>query len=281
MIALGTSVYAFGLVSVNIKNHLAEGGITGITLILRALFHIDPSLSTLFLNIPLIILGLRFLGKRALLLTLFGTVSLSFFLWFWQHAVTLPGIDLHNDLFISAVLAGIFGGFGSGLVYRFGGTTGGSDIIGRILEVKSGIQMGRTLLVFDILVMTASLTYLDIEHMMYTLLASFVFSKIVNTTEEGAYAAKGLLIVSTKSEELGQLFMNELERGVTYLSGEGGYHHEDRQVLYVVLSPNEINEAKHLIKLTDPRAFVSIIDVHETIGEGFSYLKKRKKPFSF
>src|SRR5699024_6451773 len=127
MISFGALFYGFGLVAVNIKNNLAEGGITGITLLFRAWWGIDPAYTTILLNIPLIILGYRFLGRRGLLFTIYGTLALSVSLWIWQRVAWTQTIDLHHDLFIAGVMAGIFGGFGSGMIYRFGGTTGGSD----------------------------------------------------------------------------------------------------------------------------------------------------------
>ncbi len=133
-IIIGTSIYAFGLVYLNIANHLAEGGVSGITLILRALFGIDPAYTTLLINIPLILIGGKILGKRSLAYTILGTVSLSVALWVWQRVPI--EINLEHDLLIVALLAGLIAGVGSGLVYRMGGTTGGSDIIARILEKK-------------------------------------------------------------------------------------------------------------------------------------------------
>lgn len=132
MIGIGCAMFAFGLVFFNIANHLADGGISGITLIFRALFHIDPAYSTILINVPLIIIGWRFLGRQSLIYTIYGTGMLSLCLWVWQR-VPLT-IALHGDLLLSALGAGIIGGFGSGLLYRYGGTTGGTDIIARIFE---------------------------------------------------------------------------------------------------------------------------------------------------
>lgn len=112
MITIGCATYAFALVMFNIANQLADGGISGVTLILRALFHIDPAYSTIIINIPLIWIGYRFLGRRAIIYTLYGTVMLSAFLWIWQRVPM--AIDLHHDLFLSAMAAGITGGAGSG-----------------------------------------------------------------------------------------------------------------------------------------------------------------------
>ena len=167
-ITIGCSLYAFGLVTVNIANNLAEGGATGITLIIRYWLHIDPAYSIILLNIPLIWIGYRYLGKKALIYTIYGTTMLSIWTWLWQR---IPiDINIHHDLFLAGVLAGLIGGTGSGLVYRFGGTTGGTDIVARIFEKKRGIVMGKTLLALDVIVLTCSLSYLDLRQMMYTLL---------------------------------------------------------------------------------------------------------------
>lgn len=277
MIMVGTSIYAFGLVYLNIANHLAEGGVSGITLILRALFGIDPAYSTLLINIPLILIGGKILGKRSLAYTVLGTVSLSAFLWIWQR-VPLQ-INLQHDLLIVSLLAGLIAGTGSGLVYRMGGTTGGSDIIARILEKNYGISMGRSLLVLDVIVLLASLTYIDLKRMMYTLIVSYVFSRVIDSILNGGYSAKGILVVSNKNEEIAPLLMTGLERGVTFLSGEGGFSGHSKKIIYMVVSSSELNEVKRIVHEIDEKAFLSIINVHEVEGEGFTYLKPQTKLF--
>ncbi|EOH89637.1 membrane protein [Enterococcus villorum] len=275
LIIVGTSIYAFGLVYLNIANHLAEGGVSGITLILRALFGIDPAYSTLLINIPLILLGGKILGKRSFAYTVLGTISLSAFLWIWQR-IPLQ-INLQHDLLIVSLLAGLIAGIGSGLVYRMGGTTGGSDIIARILEKNYGISMGRSLLALDVVVLLASLSYIDLKRMMYTLIVSYVFSRVIDSILDGGYSAKGVLVVSNKSEEIAPLLMAELERGVTFLSGEGGFSGYSKKIIYMVVSSSELNEVKRIVHELDEKAFISIINVHEVEGEGFTYLKPQTK----
>lgn len=124
-------------------------------------------------------------------------------------------IAVDNDLLIAALLAGFAGGLGSGLIYRVGGTAGGTDIMARILEKKSFLTMGKSLLFFDVIVLTLSLVYIDILHMMYTLIAAFVFSRVVDFVQEGTYSAKGLLIVSDRHLAIANQLMAQMERGVT------------------------------------------------------------------
>lgn len=269
MIALGTAIYAFGFVNFNMVNHLAEGGVSGITLIFHALFKINPAYTQILLNIPLFILGVKIFGKRGMIYTIHGTVCLSIFIWLFQRMSM--SIDLAHDTLIAALLAGIFAGIGGGIVFRFGGTTGGGDIIGRYFEQKKGFALGQTLFVFDILVLTLSLSYIDIQHMMYTVIASFVFSQVVAVVQNGGYTVRGMLIISSKYAEISKKITDEIGRGATYLKAEGVYSGQDTKVIYVVLSPIQVQAVKGILAEIDPDAFVSIINVHEVIGSGFTY----------
>ena len=269
MIALGTAIYAFGFVNFNMVNHLAEGGVSGITLIFHALFQINPAYTQILLNIPLFILGVKIFGKRGMIYTIHGTVCLSIFIWLFQRMSF--SIDLAHDTLIAALLAGIFAGIGGGIVFRYGGTTGGGDIIGRYFEQKKGFALGQTLFVFDILVLTLSLSYIDIQHMMYTVIASFVFSQVVAVVQNGGYTVRGMLIISSKYAEISKKITDEIGRGATYLKAEGVYSGQDTKVIYVVLSPIQVQAVKGILAEIDPDAFVSIINVHEVIGSGFTY----------
>lgn len=272
LIAVGVATYTFGFVNFNMANHLAEGGIAGITLILHSLYGIDPALSSLILNFPLFILGAKIFGKKSLALTIYGTVLMSVFIWIWQQfPVTL---SLENDMILVAGVAGLFSGVGSGLVFRYGATTGGTDIIGRIVEKKFGFKLGQTLLAIDALVLIASLTYIDLRHMLYTLVASFVFSQVLAVVQNGGYTVRGMLIVTSKSAEAATAILQEINRGVTYLHGEGAYSGRQQKVLYVALNPSEVRDVKEIMVQIDPDAFISIIDVDEVVSSDFKIRRK-------
>ncbi|MGE9992268.1 YitT family protein [Streptococcus alactolyticus] len=273
LIAVGVAIYTFGFVKFNMANALAEGGVAGVTLIVHALYGINPAYSSLILNIPLFIFGARILGKRSLALTIYGTVLLSFFIWFWQR-VSIH-VTLENDMMLVAVVAGLFSGAGSGLVFRYGATTGGTDIIGRIAEEKLGLKLGQTLLFIDAVVLTASLVYIDLQHMLYTLVASFVYSQVLTIVQNGGYTVRGMLIITQKSEEAASAILNEINRGVTFLNGQGAYSGEDKNVLYVVLNPTEVREVKAIMAELDPDAFISIIDVDEVVSSDFNIRRKK------
>ncbi|MGT2832963.1 YitT family protein [Streptococcus halotolerans] len=272
-IALGTALYAFGFVNFNMANHLAEGGVSGITLILHALFGIDPALSSLLINLPLFVLGARVFGKKSLLLTIYGTVTLSIFIWLWQRIPMELG--LQDDMMLVAIVAGIFSGTGSGIVFRYGATTGGTDIVGRVLEEKVGMNLGQTLLMIDVLVLASSLVYIDLKHMLYTLIASFVFSQVLTVVQNGGYMVRGMLIITKESDKAAAAILQEISRGVTYLQGKGAYTGHEFDVLYVVLNPSEVREVKDILAVLDPNAFISVLNVDEVISSDFKIRRKK------
>lgn len=276
-IILGSAIFSFGLVHFNMQNNLAEGGVAGITLILYFVFNINPSISYLALNIPIFFLAWKLLGKRTFTYTIIGTLSVSFFLFLFQKYEI--DITLNNDLFLAALYAGVFIGAGLGITFRFGGTTGGSDIIARLLFKYKGISMGKALFMFDAFVILASiLTYLNHIEAMYTMIALFVAAKVIDFIQEGAYSGRGAFIISENHhEEIASTISTKMDRGVTVFKGYGSYTKNRKEVLYCVVSRNEINQLKKIINSIDPHAFVSIVDVHEVMGEGFT-LDENKKP---
>ena len=269
-IILGAAIFAFGLVHFNMQNHLAEGGFTGITLILYQLFDINPSYSNLLLNIPLFFVGWRFLGRISFLYTIIGTVGLSVWLWIFER--NQFSIPLENDLMLVSLFAGAFIGIGLGIIFRYGGTTGGVDIIARLVQKYIGWNMGRTMFLFDACVIALSLlTYLDYREGMYTLIAVLIGAKLIDFMQEGAYTARGAMIISEKNKEIADVIMKDMDRGVTVLKGYGSFSKQDREVLYCVVGKNEIVRLKNAITSVDPHAFVSVSIVHDVLGEGFTH----------
>lgn len=276
-ILIGSAIFSFGLVHFNMQNNLAEGGFTGITLLLYFLFHIDPSISNLVLNIPIFFIGWKMLGRTMFTYTIVGTVSLSVFLAIFQRfQIHMP---LQHDLALAALFAGVFIGTGLGIIFKFGGTTGGVDIIARLINKHYQVAMGRTMFIFGACVITISLTYLNYKEAMYTLVAVFVAAKVIDFMQEGAYAAKGAMIISEKDDIIQKKITEEMERGVTILKGVGSYTKQERNVLYCVVPKNELVHLKSVVTSVDPHAFVSVSDVHDVLGEGFT-LDEHKKPLN-
>jgi uncharacterized membrane-anchored protein YitT (DUF2179 family) len=277
-ILIGAAIFSFGLVHFNIQNELAEGGFTGITLILLFAFNWDPALMNLILNIPMFVIGWKLLGRLVFIYTVIGTIAVSIFI----KVFMIYQIDFHmqEDMVLVALFAGLFIGVGLGIIFRYGGTTGGVDIIARLGHKYLGWGMGKTMFLFDAFVILLSwIVYLNSRSMMYTLVAVFVGARVIDFVQEGAYAARGALIISGYHNEIATKIAAQMDRGVTVLSGYGHFTKSDRQVLYCVVGKNEIVRLKNIIASIDEHAFVSLIDVHEVLGEGFT-LDEQKRPIN-
>lgn len=275
-IMLGAAIYSFGFVHFNMQNELGEGGFSGITLILYFKLNWDPALLNILLNIPIFIIGWKILGKRSFVYTLIGTLSFSFFLKIFDKYEFQ--INLQDDLLLASLFAGVFTGIGLGITFRFGGTTGGVDIIARVVQKYIGWSMGKTMFLFDAFVILASwLTFLDARSMMYTLVLVFVSARVIDFVQDGAYSARGALIISNYSNEIADNISTRMARGVTILNGKGHFTKDDREVLYCVVGRNEVTRLKTIVNEVDPHAFISIMEVHDVAGEGFT-LDNQKQP---
>ncbi|MDU1702233.1 MAG: YitT family protein, partial [Streptococcus mitis] len=194
-ILLGAGIYAFGLTYFVVPHHLFEGGATGITLITFYLFEIPVSLMNLLINIPLFILAWKIFGAKSLYSSLLGTLALSAWLAFFER---IPfHIDLQGDLLITALISGILLGIGLGIIFNAGGTTGGTDILARILNKYTHFSMGKLLFILDFcILMLILLIFKDLRLVTYTLLFTFIVSRVIDLIGEGGYAGKGFMIIT-------------------------------------------------------------------------------------
>ncbi len=276
MIIIGTAIFSFGFVHFNMQNALGEGGFSGITLILYFAFNWDVSLMNLLLNIPIFFIGWKLLGRKVFYYTIIGTISVSVFLKIFQLYEQPMG--LQDDLLLASLFAGVFIGTGLGIIFRAGGTTGGVDIIARLVQKYFGWSIGKTMFAFDAVVILLSwLTFLDMRSMMYTLVAVFVGARVIDFVQEGGYAARGAFIISEHQDAIANRIISEMDRGVTVLKGYGHYTKKDREILYCVISKNEIVRLKNIITTVDPHAFVSVTETNDVMGEGFT-LDDEKRP---
>ncbi|KZS48148.1 hypothetical protein AWU65_20550 [Paenibacillus glucanolyticus] len=271
-IIIGSAIYAFGLLYFIIPNELMEGGVTGITVLLNYAFNISPSISTMVLNIPLFLVGMKILGKRQSIYTGLGIASLTLFLWLFEMLINrgyIVPFRTEHDYILASLYAGVTLGAGLGIVFRFGGTTGGSDIIARIINRKFGFSMGQIILSLDILIIGLSLFFIPLERILYTLVAVFIASKVIDFIQEGAYAARAFTIISDHAPEIAERITIDMERGVTLIPAIGVYSKQAKHMVYCVVSRQEIRRLTEIVKSIDPRAFMIINDVNDVHGEGF------------
>jgi uncharacterized membrane-anchored protein YitT (DUF2179 family) len=253
---------------------LVSGGISGISQIVNAFTGWPIGLMVFVGNIPLFLLGWRFLGgprfaiRTALAITVFSFFTDAFF-WI------IPGEGVTHDLFLNCLYGGVMLGVGLGLVYRGQGTSGGSDILGRILNYRFGISISQSYMLTDTLVVLAGGFAFNWEKALYGLVVIYISGLAAEMISEGTSVFRTALIISTRSEEVAQKILSEMERGVTVLQGTGAYTGADRPVLYVVITRAEVNQVKALVHEVDPSAFMVIGQAHEALGEGFKPLKRQ------
>ncbi|MGL4308049.1 YitT family protein [Cetobacterium sp. SF1] len=268
-IAFGAFLYALGVNYFFVANKLAEGGVTGITLMIYYLTGASVSLTYLLINIPLIIIGWKFLGKDFIYKTLFGTVMVTLGLKL-THNIQGP----MDDLILVSIFGGITLGLGLGIIFYCGGSTGGTDILARLLKSYKGIAVGKAMFAMDFVVLCMVAILFGKKIFMFTLIAVFICGKMIDFVQDGFTKAKGVMIITDKAEDIRKVIMNDMGRGVTLLQGRGGYTLESKEVIYCVVSRMELFRLKNIIKNIDQKAFVTVTEVAEVLGEGFQNINQ-------
>jgi uncharacterized membrane-anchored protein YitT (DUF2179 family) len=266
-IVLGCFIGALGLTMFLVPNRVAAGGVSGLATVIHYLFKFPVGWTMLVLNIPLFLAGVAFLGKSIGIKTLVGSLLFSVF-----TEITADFPVVTQDLMLSTVYGGIIMGLGLGVVFRVRGSTGGTDLASMILNrFIPSISVGQGILIIDFFVIISSGIAFDWELAMYAWIALFISSKVIDLVQEGFNYAKAVYIISLKAEEISQKILTEMERGVTLLEAKGGFTCHDKYVLLCVITRLEVARLKNIVHETDPQAFVIVHDVHEVLGEGFSY----------
>lgn len=276
MITLGTAILAFGIKCFYDPVGLVTGGFSGLAIVVKSLSSllfeggIPLWFTNLALNVPVFILAYFLKGKGFIGKTFLGTVMLSVWLFL------IPAWDLaENDLMISALFGGVCAGAGIGLVIRVGATTGGTDMVAALVQLKmrhhSIVQI---LQVIDGLVVLTGLFVFGMRPTLYAMIGIVVQTKVSDLIVEGFNYSKAAYIITNEHEVVAQRIMKELERGLTGLNAKGMYTGEDKCVLYCIVSQKQIVQLKDIVNEVDPHAFVIVSDVREVLGEGFQEYKK-------
>ncbi|WP_181349581.1 YitT family protein [Thalassobacillus sp. CUG 92003] len=265
LIVAGAFLFSLGINYFAIPNQLSEGGVIGITVVLHYLFGWSTGLVNLLLNAILIALGYRLLTKGVMGYTIFGVVVSSFFLWFTEGW----GAPFSSDSLLAPLYAGLFVGAGIGLIFRAGATSGGTQIIARILNQYFGWSMAQGILVADVIVIFASSFVIGIEKALLTLVAIYVGARVIDFIVDGMQVRKAVTIISDQADDVLELINSHFTRGVTVFPAEGGYLKQQRKVLYAVVDKQEMVKLNRLIQRVDEDAFIAIHDVRSAFGGGF------------
>lgn len=269
VLIVGAFLFALAVNLFIIPNDFGEGGVTGVTIILYYLFQWSPSLVNIVINGVLLIVGYKFLDRRTTIYTIIAVAFNSLFL----HLTESWRIDSHEPT-INAVFAGVIVGVGIGLIVRVGGTTAGTVILARIANKYLDWNISYALLFFDLIVAFSSYFIIGAEKLMLTIVILYVGTKVMDFMIEGLNPKKAVTIISEKQNDIAEMVITEMDRGVTVLSGHGYYTKNPKEVLYIVISKQEVSTLKKIVRSIDPSAFLTIHDVRDVFGEGFLDISK-------
>lgn len=272
MISLGVFLVAFGLEYFHIPNNIAAGGVSGLGIIINHFLPMVPvGAIILILNVILFTIAFFTVGGGFGAKTLYASFGLSFIMWTME--TFFPPQVLSEDLFINAAVGTFVIGIGMAMVFNYGASTGGTDILAKILNKYIHMDIGKALLAVDFLIGLTSLATFGITAGLYALLAIVINGTLIDRLILGFNTSKELMIISRREKEIIDFIITEMDKSCTVLNGYGGYTSEDIQILYVILSRREYIRLRGFIKEIDPRAFISVNEVHEVLGEGFMDLK--------
>jgi uncharacterized membrane-anchored protein YitT (DUF2179 family) len=272
MIFLGTFLMAISLNMFLEPYTIAPGGLTGFAIVVNKITGTPLWIINVVINIPLFLLGYKFLGKEGTIKTALGIILLTYFL---NATLKLGNIKTTDDVLLASICGGIIMGIALGLVFRIEGSTGGTDLIGLMLnKFFPNISVPKLMMIVDsMVVVMAGIVDKNIETALYSALALYISVRVADAIIEGFSYSKGFLIISNKSDDISKAIMDELGRGVTLLEGKGAYTKQQKDIIFVVVGRNQEVSVKQIVKTIDPHAFMTVNTVHEVLGEGFKPFK--------
>ena len=273
MITVASAIYALGFVWCYVPNGIAFGGLTGVAQIINRLIPALPIGATVIvLNIPLFLLGWKLIGGRLLVSSLYAMFLSSVFI-----DLLTPLHDWHPmEPLLGCIFGGLLVGLSLGLVFRQGATTGGTDLLARLLKLKlAWLPMGRLLMGIDLaVILAAAAAFGTLYAALYGLVALYVSTLVMDGVLYGLDTAKVAYIISDKNKEICDTIVRDMDRGVTILHGQGAYTGVEKDVLMCAFKQREIAAIRAAVKEIDPSAFLIVCNAHEVLGEGFRDYKK-------
>lgn len=263
---LGSAIIAFGIASFLLPNQLSSGGFAGIATITYYFLKIPVGVMTFTLNIPLFLFAGYRLGKEFFVKAIVGTVSLSVFIDIFDK---YPSIT--SDRFLACIYGGVIIGLGTAIILKVNSSTGGTELIGNIIKTYNPhISMSRNLMIIDMVIIVLNILFFrEIEIGLYSVIAIYLYGKMIDIIFEGVYYTKLLFIISDKNQEISDRIGKEVKRGVTGLYGKGMYSNKDKLILICAASRSDISKIKNIAKDIDERCFIVVANAREVLGEGF------------
>lgn len=267
-ITVGSAVYALGFDWCYAPNAIGFGGITGLAQIINAALPWAPiGVIVIVLNLPLFLLGWRLLGGHLLFSSLYAMFISSVFVDVLAALIPFQPMDP----MLAAIFGGILVGISLGVVLLQGATTGGTDLLARLLKLRfAWLPMGKLLMAVDLAVIVAvALAFRNLSSALYGLVSLYIFTAVMDMVLYGLDRAKVAYIISSKPDEVSKAIFQELDRGVTFLHGEGAWSGESKKVLLCAFKQKQIVPLRRMVKEIDPEAFLIVCEAHEVLGDGF------------
>lgn len=266
VIAFASVFYAIGISLFLDPNKLAPGGITGIAIIINRFIDMPTGVLVLIMNVPIMIIGIWKFGLKFFVSTIVATILGSVFI---DVAAKFPVAT--NDLLLCSLIGGIFMGASIGLIFKVGASTGGTDIIARLLKLRlPHVETGKLFIIVDIIIVLASaIAFRDIELAAYAGICVFVSGKALDFVLYGGEGARLIFVISEKEEEIAERFMTDLDSGVTYVNGIGAYTSADKRIIMCAMTKQMLPKAQDIVKAIDVNAFIIVTSANEIVGEGY------------
>ncbi|EQC1983235.1 TPA: YitT family protein [Listeria innocua] len=264
-IIVGALIFSLAVNVFAIPNNLGEGGVTGLTMMLYYLLGWTPAITTFIFNGILLVIGYKFLDRMTIVWTIVAISFTSLFLHFSE-----PLAFVASQSIVAAIFAGLMMGIGMGLIMNGGGTTAGSAILAKIANKYLGWNTSYALLFFDLIVVIPSVFVIGFENMLFTVVSLYISTKVLDFILEGYNPKKSVTIISDYYEEIAIEIDANLERGITLFNGQGFYMRQDKKILYIVISRDQLLPLTKIVNKYDEKAFFIINDVQSVVGEGFT-----------
>lgn len=277
-IIIGSAITAFGLAGFLVPHRIVAGGTSGLATIFYHLTGLPIGILVIAIDIPLFIWSFSLFGFRFLAKTFAAALLMAFFLQIFNFLFSAP---FSPDPLLSALYGGLITGLGMGLIFRFGATSGGTDLAAAICRHYFGWKLGTGLFLADGLVIALSGIIFDVNLILYGILAVFICTRIVDFVQEGTSSAKGVFIISDKAGDIKNVLYDNIPRGITIIKAKGGYKGLDKDILFSVILPAELSSLRSVVNEVDPTAFVVVVHAAEALGEGFIPIAAEKKNKNF
>ena len=274
-IMLGAAVYAVGFQFFMFPNTIVSGGVVGIAMIINVFTSLPVGFLTVLMNVPLFIIAWKYFGLDFLLGSLAGVAMSSLFV----DLLALSNIVATNDPMLASIIGGVIKGAGLGMIYYVGATTGGVDIVAKFLRQRHAhINFGTIILIMDVVIIVGyALVLKRYESAMYSLIAMFVVSKVIDLVLYGMDNSSVCYVISEHSDEIvHEIISGRVHRGVTILNGAGAYSGRPEKVLMCVIKRHQISEFRRMIRSIDPNSFCIVTDAKDVFGKGFENIAEVK-----